>query len=348
MSLVTFALLCAATPDLTAATAQHVDLKPRSLRSFELHLPADPWQDLAGLVPVPHAGGKGFLAKPEGVGLAIDTDGDGETDRLVEGKLDSVTKERHAWVRLEGQRADGSELEYAVRLRDVGEGWQWAASGVMQGTIGKTRLRLIDMDGDGAFNGYGTDAMLIGSGSIASHLSRLAYLDGSLQTLDISPDGRTIQLSAFDGPQGTVDARSALVTDGKLLSAVIQSEDGQICFDLARSRGPVAVPVGRYRIQSGQLGLGEARLNVGPGQSKAIEVSAGSSSELAWGGPARAEFAFERTGSQVAFSPDQVWYYGQAGEEYFGWNPIGKSPEFTIKERKLGTVLEKALFPGSC
>jgi hypothetical protein len=46
-------------------------------------------------------------------------------------------------------------------------------------------------------------------------------------------------------------------------------------------------------------------------------------------------------------SPADVTYFGRAGEEYFIWDPVGKSPEFSIVERKAGTELTKAMFPGS-
>ena len=39
--------------------------------------------------------------------------------------------------------------------------------------------------------------------------------------------------------------------------------------------------------------------------------------------------------------------YGAAGEQYSGWNPIGKSPEFTVKEKGSGAELARAVFAGS-
>lgn len=343
-------LLAGATPAPPTAfeLLEHVELKDRSMRTFDVQLPAEAWHKLSGQIPVPHAGGTGFLVRPEGVGLAIDTNGDGKTDRLIEGKIDEVTKARSAWVRLEAKRTDGSSFEYAARLQDAGKGWHWAASGCVQGMAGKTKVRVLDLDGDGKFDGYGTDAMILGTGSIASFLSGVVNLDGELYTAQVAADGSSIALDPFSGEVGTIDAKSALETDGKLLSAVVRSADGKLCFDLARARGPMQVPAGEYTIVSGQLGLGDARLSVGPGTAKALQIETGKTLELAWGGPARAEFSYERMGSEIAFSPDKVWYYGKAGEEYFGWDPIGKSPEFSIKERKAGVELAKALFPGTC
>ena len=69
---------------------------------------------------------------------------------------------------------------------------------------------------------------------------------------------------------------------------------------------------------------------------------------LRTGGPTRAEFAYQREGDEIVFSPAAVWYYGAAGEEYKDWNPVGKSPEFTIKDSNTGRVLASAIFPGTC
>lgn len=349
--MLTLTLLMAAAapaPPTAVELLDRVELQDRSLRSFEVQLPADAWHKLSGEIPVPHAGGTGFTVRPEGVGLAIDTNGDGQTDRLIEGKIDEVTKARSAWVRLEAKRANGESFEYAARLQDAGKGWHWAASGCVQGMAGKTKVRVLDLDGDGQYDGYGSDAVILGTGNIASYLSEVINLDGELYTAQVAADGSSIALEAYTGEVGTIDAKSALETDGKLLSAVVRSADGKLCFDLARARGPMKVPAGEYKILSGQLGLGDARLMVGPGAAKSLTINTGANLNLEWGGPARAEFSYERMGSEIAFSPDKVWYYGKAGEEYFGWDPIGKSPEFSVKERKAGVELAKALFPGTC
>lgn len=338
------ALLLSAFP----AGPEVVPLSDRSLKEFDLNLPADAWHPVTDLLPIPHAGGAGFAVRPAGVGLELDTDGDGELDRVVEGTFDELTLERSAWVRLEGQRADGSPLQYAVRLLDKGEGWHWAASGCVQGRLGDTRIRVVDLNGDGRFDGIGQDGMILGGGRIASLLSSVVHLDGQLRNLAVATDGSSVTLTDYAGATGGLDAASSLETDGKLLSAVVVSADRQVCFDLALLPAGAGIPVGEYRIAFGMLGLGRARVSLGPGRSEPIRVSEGGEQVLEWGGPVDAEFRYSRQGGQVLLSPDEVWYYGAAGEEYFGWTPIGKSPEFTIRERAAGTELEKALFPGSC
>jgi hypothetical protein len=43
-----------------------------------------------------------------------------------------------------------------------------------------------------------------------------------------------------------------------------------------------------------------------------------------------------------------VSYVGAGGERWIGWNPIGKSPKFQVKEKDTGDVLVDVVFPGSC
>lgn len=334
--------------EANAAAVERVELRARNLRNFDLLLPSDPWRAVGAELPIPHAGGSGFAVQPEGVGLRIDTDGDGTPERLVEGVVDATTGERSAWVVLGAERADGSPFQYAVRLLDAGEGWHWAASGVVQGKLGKLKVQLIDLSGNGRYDDFGEDAIVLGSGRIASLLSRALHEGGELVSLAVDPHGASLELRAFEGPTGTLDVIGGLTAEAKLLSAVVaNTQDPTLAFDLARSGGAAALPAGEYRIVSGMLGLGEGRVRVLPGRSKPIAVPAAGEAALRWGGPVRAEFGYARRGPEVVFDPAAVWTYGAAGEEYAGWNPRGKSPRFTVKERKAGTELASAVFPGS-
>ena len=110
----------------------------------------------------------------------------------------------------------------------------------------------------------------------------------------------------------------------------------------------MAVPVGGYKLMTGQLGLGASRVTMTTGKSKAIVVGKDQTKQVCWGGPVQAEFAYRRGGGKVQLSPDQVWLYGAAGELYTGWVPLGASPKFTITEDKTGKEVAQAHFPGTC
>lgn len=81
----------------------------------------------------------------------------------------------------------------------------------------------------------GVDAMILGIGKDAGFLSRMIHVDGVLHELEVATDGSSLSVTPGEGETGVLDFRSELETKGKLLSALVRSEDGRDCFDLARS-----------------------------------------------------------------------------------------------------------------
>ena len=346
---ITLALLMSVAPPVqldVAPPAISVDLDYRSYRNWKYSMPSEEFRSLTGGVPVPHAGGDLFACEVRGSGLTIDTDGDGTLDQVIEGSLDETTGLRTARVVLKGKKADGQDFTYAVRLQDAGKGWQWASGGAMVGMHGDTKIQIFDLNGNGQFGDVGADAMIMGVGTRAQILSSSVHLGADLHSLSI--DGKGLELTPFAGETGTLDLDSKIETKGKLMHAWVRSEDGKHHFDLAGASQGKSVPAGTYHVVGGLIGLGKSVVQVDGSEMKTLEVPAGGQTTMQWGGPVRAEFDYKREGTQVTFDPAQVWYTGAAGERYVGWDPIGKSPEFTIVEKKLGTEIEKALFPGSC
>ena len=341
-------MLLAAAILIAAPNPDIVPLKEKPSRAFSVVLPSETWQAVGSTFAIPHAGGEGFAVRPAGEGLEIDTDGDGAFDRVVEGVLDEDTGVRSGYTVLVGERASGTRLRYGLRLRNEGKGWQWSVGGSVTGRIGDLKVAVIDMDGDGVYGEIGQDALVLGSSENAAYLSETLVVGETVHSLTVARDGSQLTLGAYDGPLGVLEVTAGLEADARLLKAIVRSVDGKHSFDLARLGEEPRLPIGRYRLHGALLGLGDARVDVLEGRMRPIEVTASADTTLAWGGPTKAEFEFERAGGEVAFDPNRVWWYGAAGEEYRGWAPIGKSPEFTIKERKLGTELKKALFPGSC
>ena len=148
-------------------------------------------------------------------------------------------------------------------------------------------------------------------------------------------------LGAYDGALGVLKVTAGLEADARLLKAIVRSDGNP--SDLARL-GEAWLPIRRYRLHGALLGLGDARVEVLEGRMRPIGVTATADTTLAWGGH-QGRVRVRARGRRGRLDPNRVWWYGAAGEEYRGWAPIGKSPEFTIKERKLGTRLKKAL-PG--
>ena len=329
-----------------------VDLRYRSYRSWSIDLPAEKWFAVDDCIKIPHAGGDGFAVELDGNDLRFDTDGDGTLDRTIKPLVDPKTNVSTTRVVLTGKNDTGENMRYAARLRKDGGGWEWAPGGAMAGIItteaGPVPIRIIDQDGNGRHNDIGSDAMIVGSGDHAMLLSKTIQVDADLKTLEFGEGGNSIKLAAYDGQTALVDMSSSFHSKAVLLSSVIVSEDGKHSCDVGAIRGPVRVPAGSYRVVRGVLGLGDHRVQIASGRMKPLDLAPETTTQFEWGGPVESEFQFARLGAQIQFSPNRIWYYGRAGEQYSGWNPIGKSPEFKICDADTGVVLEVAILPGSC
>lgn len=339
--------LCAPMPCLAPAPADGaaIELRPKSVRTWRMELPADPFRPVSGSIPIQHAGGDGFVAEVEGVGLALDTDGDGVTDRVVEGTVDGATGVRNARVVLRSTGADGAEARHAVRLRSDGSGWSWASSSVLAGTVDGVAVTLADLDGNGRFGDVGTDAIAVG-GDVAQFFGESLLVGETLHSVEL--DGTTLRVAPFEGETGTLDLRSEFDGKGVMLGAIVQSEDGKHSFDLAQHEDGAPVPAGQYRIVGATLGLGDSRVTADTSGAKALDVAEGDATRLAWGGPLKATFVIDRDGGALVLDPSKVRYVGAAGEAWTGWDPVGKSPVFQVKEKATGDVLVDVVFPGSC
>lgn len=337
-----------AVPATDVPGAERIALAPKAYRTWRIELPADPFQVVSGALPIPHAHGAGFVVEPRGAGLALDTDGDGQVDRVVEGVVDATTQVQSARVTLTGKTKAGVEFSYPVRLEGAAGAWKWAPAGALEATVGDTTVRLVDLDGNGRYGDVGRDAVVVGEGDVAQFLGEAIHVDGRLVRVTVDTAGSELSVAPFEGETGTLDVRSALKTKGVLLAAVVVSVDGRHSFELADAADGLAVPIGDYRLVRAALGLGEARVTIDPAGMRPIEVRSGAKAELAWGAPIQASFAYQRSGSELVLDPNDVQYVGNAGERWIGWAPIGKSPTFTIKEKETGDVLVDVVFPGSC
>ena len=331
---------------------ESVDLRYRSYRNWSLQLPRETWFPLKDGIRISHAGGESFAFEFEGTSLRVDTDGDGELDRTIKALVDPKTMVSSTRVILNGTDKSGKPFRYAARLRNDADGWEWAPGGAMAGTIntqaGPIPVRIIDQNGNGKFNDVGSDAMIVGNTDHAMMLSTTVYVDDKLQTIAISEDGKSFQLSDYQGLTSEIDMSTSFNSKAVLLSSVILSADRNHSFDVAAIEGPVRVPAGKYTVVAGVVGLGQHRVTISAGRMKPLALEANRSKNFDWGGPVASEFQFARVGDAIQFSPNAIWYYGKAGEQYTGWHPIGKSPEFKVLDADTQVVLEVAILPGSC
>lgn len=319
------------------------DLAFRPYKEWDILLPQEQFQGVAGGIRLPHAGGESVAVRLEGTVLYVDRDGDGE----CEAKVEPLERGQTALLVLRVPGEGGADKSYAVRLSSDGK-WSYSASGAMVGEVEGTRLQLIDQNNNGRFDDYGEDAMIVGRGRAASFLSKVVRIGEALYTIDVQDDGTRIDYAPYEGPVGTLDLGSDHESKARMRSVVVQSRDGAHSFELSRSKGGVKVPAGEYSVHSGKVVLGKSQADLRTGRSQWIEVEAGATAQVAWGGPVKAEFEYARSGDAVQIGPLDIYYYGRAGEEYSNFMPLGSSPNFAIKDKQTGEVLVNAKFPGNC
>ena len=328
--------------DAELLTSGEIELSFKAHRNWTVLLPSERFTKVGTEFPFAHAGGTGFAAELRGSSLAVDTDGDGQSDIELlsadadasQGKVVTVT------FRTE-------DVTRSVRLIHDGA-WKFAPASSVSGKIGDTKIQLIDQNNNGRYDDFGADAMIVGRGKVASYLSNVINVGGELYSLDIDANGSSLSYEPFAGEAGTLDFVSGYETDAKLSAVVVKHASGSYSFNLAKSKKGMKVPTGHYTLESGKVVLGKGDVVIESGRSMPIQVEADQTAVYKWGGPLDAEFAYARAGGQLQFNPNEVWYYGGGGERYVGWNPRGKSPEFVIKEKETGEVLVNATFPGSC
>ena len=335
---------------LAAADDSSIDLRYRSYRKWTINLPAFQWFEVKDAIRVGQA--DTFAVAVVGNSLRIDTDADGKLHRTIKPLVDRDTNVSTARVILSATTKQGDAFRYAVRLRKDARGWEWAPGGAMVGTIpadtGPIPVRIIDQNGNGSFDDVGLDAMIIGTSDEAMFLSSTIVVGNTLRKISVSRDGRRITMTAYAGPTARFDMTTSFDAKAVLLSAIVRSSDGKNSFDFGATEGPLQIPAGTYKVVAGVVGLGKHRVQIGAGRMQPFRLAANQQQTFNWGGPVRSEFQFARKGGKVEFSPQTIWYYGQAGEEYFNWTPIGKSPEFKVTNADTGVVLKVAILPGSC
>lgn len=311
--------------------SEAVPLKLKIHRNWSIRLPAEQWRpvgtgfELNGI-------GQTFRAHLDGRALAVDSDADGNVDVRIEGEGGHLVLQ-------------SGDHRYAVRVKRVNGEWCFAPAGAMRGSIAGTRVRIIDQNNNGRFGDVGEDALVVGKGKVASLLSRVVSIDGQLFSIDVAADGSRLDVAPYTGEVATLDVSAT--TKGKVLAAVVTSADGQFSFGFSARDQALQVPVGDYTLHSGIIALGGNTVRIKAGRSKPVALTKGSRAALAFGGPVRAEFTYRRVGRELTFDPNAIWFYGANGEEYYGWNPLGKSPKISLHV-KSGREIAQAYFPGSC
>ncbi len=301
-------------------------------------LPQETWSPVSGSIPIPHAGGPGFVAETQGTALAIDTNGDGKVDEKVKGIKGLVT--------LKAKNAEGQTFSYAIRLAKTGETWTYATSGAVTGAVKGESITIIDQNNNGSFNDFGMDAMIVGDGEAASFLSKVINVDGQLFGFEVTKDGRTANLSAWAGETGTLKVREGFKGTGKIAAVIVANAAGDVSFNAATAKGGLKVPVGDYLLRAGYITQGTESVRMRQGRMAPISVPNGAPVDLAWGGPVTVEFTHSIQGEKLTIPYTSLKYFGKSGEEYFNFLPDATSPIIKVVDSKTGLVVSQGRFGG--
>ena len=301
-----------------AQPKQSADLTYETFFEWNWDLPAAGFRPVTNAIPAAGVDG-GFRVALKGTRLAVDTTGDGETDTVVRGP--------RSLVQLRAKSADGGTVAMALRLAFSRGKWNYAVAGAQTTKIDGVTVRLFDQNGNGSY-GDAADAIVVGDSLAGSMHSSVIAVNGKLYDIEVDELGRKLTYEAHTGETGKIDVAKNYASAGKLSSVVLQALEGY-SFQVAAGSA-MTVPVGTYRLIHGTVEKGRERATIVGGRSKAWIVAKDETLAPEWGGPLQAEFQPIRRGDRLRLSPRALRLFGRAGEEYVGFNPEGRSPEFAI------------------
>lgn len=304
-------------------------------KQWTVLLPRDPWRPVGDAIDV--AGLSFAVDHPGGSKIVVDTGGDGRPDKRVTGAT--------GFLVLKAKGPDGEPFRYAVRLRQSRRGWEWATGGTLTGRLRGTTVALVDLNGDGTYDDYGVDAMIVGKGRAATYLSRVVSVGGELFHFQIARDGRRATTRPYEGPVARLDVHSGYVSEGELVAAVFAS--GELSFDVATGPRGMELPAGTYRFVAGLAQRGPESVHILAGSMQPVELAEGEEQRLEWGGPLRADFAFDVVGERLTVHPD-VRFFGSAGEQYRDFAPVARAPKVVVKDKRTGKVVQYGRMGGCC
>lgn len=333
------ALMCltsAMTEDAPEVGKETASMKYRAVEDWDYVLPDERWTAITGEIRLPYVTEEGFATEVVGeLAMMVDTDADG--------KLDEKAKGQRSFLKLRAER-DGEVVNHAVRIIKDGS-WKFQSSCVMTGKVAGTTVRLIDQNNNGSYDDFGQDAMVIGSGKAATPLSRVINVDGDLYDFEVNGTGTLVTYSPYQGETATVDLSSKYEARGKLVAAVLANRQDNVYFNPARSKTPMKVPVGDYKLTSGFAERSSESVKIRTGKMRPIELAARDEFVLEWGGPVVAEFDYAVKGDTITVQPN-VAFYGNAGEEYHSFKPDAKSPKIVVLDKQTRKEVASGRFGG--
>jgi hypothetical protein len=289
------------------------------------------------VIPVAHKGGSGFTVETDGTALAVDTNGDGKVEERVKGLAGIVV--------LKIKTSAGAPLSYGVRIVMHNGKWHYLPGSAMSGRLQGQDVKVIDLNGNGRYDDYGTDAMIFGKGTSGSYLSKVVSTGGKLFEIEVTADGTSIKSAPFTGESGTLNVTQGFKADGNLSSAVVLDEKNRFSFELSGNKSGLVVPAGDYRLMFGFVRNGAEQAKIRAGNSKPITVKANDSTSLTWGTPLEIEFNYVVNKDKLTV-PIDIKFFGKLGEEYYDFKPEALSPRIVVFDKQSKQKITEGRFGG--
>ncbi|KAF0247016.1 MAG: hypothetical protein FD180_133 [Planctomycetota bacterium] len=275
-------------------------------------------------IALPTKSGSGVAVFPTDFAIGVDTFGDGKQHEKL--TSDGATAQFMLTY------ADGFSAPYLARFfrKIQKKTWNFERAGYWKGSVGGEAIALIDQNNDGMYDGYGNDAVAVGTTVYATPLSKVVVLGGALNELRVAPSGRRLWVRPYKGETGKIDAVTGYKTQGKLLAAVFRS--GDLAFNVVGKDKAFALPAGRYELVGGEVGAsaGGQKAEMRKGTMPALEVTSGGTATAAWGMDLKITFACSLDKGVLAMKGLDVHAYGSGGEEYVNISPVKLTPEITV------------------
>lgn len=289
----------------------------------------------------------------------VNADGAGDVDIPLTGKITpvQVTIEGRSW----------GFLAAIGQQRDIYQGFAYNAqpdqkqmalfvgpAGSLVGTLGGTRVQIIDdnMDGvygsplkgwayvglvDGAYQND-LDSIVVGEAKFARPWSRLQKVGDAWYELAPNEAGTDVLARRVEVKSGTLQLELKGAPVVWLIVRGMGTERADLCYDVvAGGANKVEVPAGNYEIVSGMVATGKkaqmAKALVVPGRNtRTWRVEAGETVKMELGAPFGFEFEFKQDDETVTVVGPSIAVIGRGGETYQRmWNCV-VTPEVLLRK----------------
>lgn len=225
---------------------------------------------------------------------------------------------------------------------------------VAKGKVRGQDLVVHDVNGNGAFNDFGVDCIVSGTGKTlkVQPLSKYITIDGLLYELKIDANGRTVRTKPYDGPVTPLKADWAGNMKPEHLIAIGSGDDATYFLDLVEAIDhPIWVVPGTFSLYEGYFITGRGdkaqTMLISAGQRRTINIEPAKDNTWKLGGSGEKGFQFVfkaetvKEGSKeiIRLPAKEVKMVGSFGE-FYEFPMFGvPTPTVTVRKGKDGPVV---------